>query len=85
LTAGATFLSQFLFWSAARKLSVAVLRYPGEYMQGAPKEPWQILSQRATEEQDPARLLELVDELDRVLREKEEGLKRQELASVKAA
>ena len=54
-------------------------------MQGAIKEPWQILSQRAAEEQDPARLLDLVDELDRVLREKEERLKRQELDAVKVA
>lgn len=54
-------------------------------MQDATKERWQILCQRAAEEQDPARLLELVDELDRLLREKEERLNHKQIDSVKVA
>lgn len=54
-------------------------------MQSAIKERWQILCQRAAEEQDPAQLLELVDELDRLLREKEERLGPQQADSMKAA
>jgi hypothetical protein len=54
-------------------------------MQGPTKERWQILCQRAAEEQDPVRLLELVDELDRLLREKEEGLGRPRVDSMKVA
>lgn len=54
-------------------------------MQGATKERWQILCQRAAEEQDPLRLLELTEEIDRLLREKEERLNRQKQDSVKVA
>ena len=54
-------------------------------MQGAIKERWQIHCQRAAEEQDPGRLMELVDELDRLLREKEERLGREQVDSMKVA
>jgi len=54
-------------------------------VQGATKERWQILCQRAAEEQDPVRLLELIEEIDRLLREKEQRLNRQEVDSVKVA
>ena len=54
-------------------------------MQGAIKERWQVLCQRAAEEQDPVRLLDLVDELDRLLREKEERLGPQQVDSMKVA
>jgi hypothetical protein len=40
-------------------------------LQGATKERWKILCEQAAEELDPTRLVELVDEINPLLREKE--------------
>lgn len=41
------------------------------------KERWQELSEQAAKEQDPQRVLELVQEINRLLEEKEQRLKPQ--------
>ena len=45
-------------------------------MQGEIRERWQILCEQAAIEQDPERLLELTAEINRLLLEKEERLKK---------
>jgi len=42
-----------------------------------PKERWQELSEQAAKEQDPKRLLELVQEINRLLEEKEFNWKKE--------
>jgi hypothetical protein len=42
------------------------------FMQGEKKERWQELCEQATKEQDPQKLLKLVQEIDQLLAEKEE-------------
>jgi hypothetical protein len=44
------------------------------FMQGEKKERWQELCEQATEEQDTQKLLKLVQEIDRLLAEKQERL-----------
>jgi hypothetical protein len=44
-------------------------------MQGKEKERWFELCERASTEQDPIKLSELVEEVDRLLQEKQERLK----------
>jgi hypothetical protein len=44
-------------------------------MQGENAERWRMLCERAASEQDPARLMELVREINRLLEEKEERLR----------
>jgi hypothetical protein len=46
-------------------------------MKGQTKERWEALCRLAAEEQDPKRLLELTAEINRLLQEKEDGLKAQ--------
>ncbi|MBV9180677.1 MAG: hypothetical protein JO356_05140 [Acidobacteria bacterium] len=46
-------------------------------MQGEVKEHWQRLCEQAAIEQDPDVLLQLIDEINRLLEEKEERLLRQ--------
>jgi hypothetical protein len=46
-------------------------------MQGQTGERWLELCARAAQEQDPAQLLKLVEEINRLLREKELRLQRQ--------
>jgi hypothetical protein len=50
-------------------------------MQGPNKELWKQLCERAATEQDPDRLLKLAQEIDRLLIEKEERLKKQQADS----
>jgi hypothetical protein len=45
-------------------------------MQGTTRERWQELCEQATVEQDPQRLLELTSEINELLLEKEERLKK---------
>jgi hypothetical protein len=45
-------------------------------MQGEKREEWQRLCQLAADEQNPDRLMELIEEITRLLEEKEERLKR---------
>jgi hypothetical protein len=47
----------------------------GDPMQGKEKERWFELCERASTEQDPIKLSELVEEVDRLLQEKQERLK----------
>lgn len=44
-------------------------------MQGQTKELWVSLCEQAATEQNPERLIQLIAEIDRLLREKEERLK----------
>lgn len=44
-------------------------------MQGENKDRWKQLCEQASSEQDPVKLLQLVQEINRVLTEKENGLK----------
>jgi hypothetical protein len=46
-------------------------------MKGERKERWQELCELAANEQDPDKLSELVDEIDRMLEEKQDRLRRQ--------
>jgi hypothetical protein len=46
-------------------------------VQGEQRERWVQLSQQASAEQDPDKLLELIQEINRILEEKETRLKRQ--------
>jgi hypothetical protein len=46
-------------------------------MQGKVKEQWIQLCEQASVEQDPQKLITLVNEINRMLEEKEERLKRQ--------
>jgi hypothetical protein len=43
-------------------------------MQGEKKEPWKELCEQAVKERDPQKLLKLVQEIDRLLAEKQERL-----------
>jgi hypothetical protein len=45
-------------------------------VQGEQRERWVQLSQQASAEQDPDKLLELIQEINRILEEKEARLKR---------
>lgn len=54
-------------------------------MQGQTLELWQRLCQQAATEQDPDRLLELTKEITRLLDEKEERLKKHEIANNRSA
>ena len=45
-------------------------------MKGQTKERWQALCEQAADEKDPARLVQLADEINRLLTDKEERLKR---------
>ena len=47
-------------------------------MQGEANERWQLLCKLAAEEQDPDKLLELAAAIDRLLKEKFEGLEQQQ-------
>lgn len=44
-------------------------------MQAQSKERWQALCEQAAHEKDPVRLMQLVDEINRLLAAKEEGQK----------
>lgn len=79
---GNIFLCDFVIW---QQLGNYRLRRLGEHVQGAIKERWQKLCQQAVEEQDPARLLELAEEINRLLGEKEEPLNHQRIDSIKVA
>jgi hypothetical protein len=46
-------------------------------MKGKRKERWQEMCELAANEQDPDKLSELVDEIDRMLEEKQERLRRE--------
>ena len=46
-------------------------------MQGEQRERWMQLSEQASAEQDPEKLLQLIREINRLLEEKERRLKRQ--------
>jgi hypothetical protein len=48
-------------------------------MQGQVKEEWMQLCERAAVEQDAGKLMELVSEINRILDEKENRLKRQKV------
>lgn len=48
----------------------------GDSIKGATKERWKQLCEHAADEQDPKRLMELVDEINRLLAEKDERLQR---------
>ena len=52
-------------------------------MQGDTKERWQELCEQAAVEQDPIRLLQLAEEINRLLLEKEKRLVRKEVAAIK--
>ena len=54
-------------------------------MQGQTKERWQALCEQAATEQNPERLMELIEEINRLLAAKEERLNRQRAESVHAA
>jgi hypothetical protein len=51
-------------------------------MPDIPYEDWKTLSEAASREQDPKKLLELVEQLNRVLGEREEEMKRRRSASM---
>lgn len=46
-------------------------------MQGQERERWEQLCKLAADERNPDRLMELIDEINRLLEEKEQRLKRQ--------
>ncbi len=48
-------------------------------MKGETGERWRSLCEQAANEQDPQRLLELIQEIDRLLAEKEERLLQQQI------
>jgi hypothetical protein len=54
-------------------------------MQGENAERWRMLCERAATEQDPARLMELVREINRLLEEKEQRLQEQRADKTSAA
>lgn len=54
-------------------------------MKGANKERWHYLCEQAAIEQDPDRLLELIKEINRLLEEKEQRLKREHQVSTHGA
>jgi hypothetical protein len=54
-------------------------------MQGENAERWRMLCERAATEQDPARLMELVREINRLLEEKEQRLQEQRADKPSAA
>ena len=54
-------------------------------MQGENGERWRILCERAAAEQDPQKLMELVKEIVRLLDEKNERLKQQQMGKGRAA
>ena len=47
-------------------------------MQGETSERWRTLCEQAADEQDPKRLIELIDEINRLLESKEERLLREQ-------
>lgn len=55
----------------------AVTRTEAHAMKGKTKEHWMELCEQAACEQDPDRLIELVQEIDQMLAEKETRLKRE--------
>jgi hypothetical protein len=44
-------------------------------MKGETGERWRVLCEEAAEEQDPERLMELIEEINRLLQEKEKRLR----------
>ena len=56
-------------------------RNKGSPMQGPKKKRWQELCERASTEQDPDELLKLIDQINRMLWEKEQNLKEQRKAA----
>jgi len=63
-------------------LIVAYLRT----MKGETRERWQKLCEQAADEQDPGKLMELINEINQLLETKEEGLLReQQEAQTKSA
>jgi hypothetical protein len=54
-------------------------------LQGENGDRWRLLCERAATEQDPARLMELVREINRLLEEKEERLQAQPIGKSSAA
>ncbi len=50
-------------------------------MQGKVKEQWTLLCEQAAVEQDSGKLMALIDEIDRMLEEKEKRLKRHDSES----
>jgi hypothetical protein len=52
-------------------------------MQGESRERWQKLCEQAAVEQDPQRLMELINEINSLLSEKEERLLRQQQIQAK--
>ena len=46
-------------------------------MRGERREEWQRLCQLAADEQDPAKLMQLIERINRLLQEKEDRLQRQ--------
>lgn len=57
--------------------ALAFTRTEAHGMKGKTKEHWMQLCEQAACEQDPDRLIELVQEIDRMLSEKETRLKRE--------
>jgi hypothetical protein len=53
-------------------------------LQGEKRERWEQLCKQAADEQDPEKLMELVDEINRLLDEKEQRLKQQKADTKKA-
>ena len=53
----------------------------GRALQGPAKERWQELCEQAVVEQDPERLTTLIEEINRLLEEKEQRLMKQRQAS----
>ena len=51
-------------------------------MQDETKERWRQLCEQAAIEQDPEKLIKLIDEINRLLAEKEERLKRQRSSGI---
>ncbi len=54
-------------------------------MEGQTRERWKQLCEQAATEQDPDRLLTLITEINRLLQEKEDRLKRQQVHAKPAA
>ena len=53
---------------------------PGKKMKGERGERWQALCSQAAQEQDPDRLMELIREINELLKEKEQRLKHKKAA-----
>lgn len=66
-------------------VSLSSIEVPTFLMQGQIKERWQALCEQAATEQNPERLMELIEEINRLLAAKEERLNRQRAESVHAA